>query len=662
MKSDQICERENDSTLKVEQDQIEYSLNKEDKTAAIIKCLKRVHEDIIIPRSVLYEGNEFIIVSINDESFYKSRIKSIKFAPDSELQTIGTRAFDKSFIESVSLPSSLKKIGSYAFVQCRHLHTVEIPLNSELQSIENCAFGKSSIEQIYIPPHVTEISSCTFISCTKLRHIEIPSNSQLQIIKQRAFYRSSIEGILLPNGVYKLEDSWCSNAPKLNEITIMPNNQSFKLIDDNFVVTKSDPKSDIYDVLIFAKKTLKTVTIPSYIKQIGFSAFEDSSVERVILSSQITEIGQYAFSYCLNLRYLEIPHDSKLQVIGKYAFDNSSIEKIFIPKNVTKIDEYAFRKCENLTNIEFANDSQLQTIEMGAFSKSSIENIIIPSCVKQVCKSSFRKCKKLINISIHPSMFQFLDWSNGLPKTTKITIMSDNEYIRNLSDDVIIGKSDMQSDIYDNLVFVTRNMSTFTIPSFINKIATYAFAESTLSYIKIPSNVTQIDDYAFSNCEQLSNIEFSHDSQLKIIGKSAFYGSFITHICIPCQVSQICENAFEGCIKLTQIDICQNSKLEIIGKNAFSGTAISDIFIPSHIKSISEDAFSCCWNLQNIEFDENTKEISFEKQNFHNKSMCLFIPPNLKTKSFDSLTIESHKDYPTFHLTSFYVKVPHFRG
>lgn len=77
----------------VVKDKLIFSLNKETKTASIIGN-ESISGDIIIPRTINHENQEFIIVSLEENSFKRAQIKSLNFSPDSEI-----RSFDKKSLE-----------------------------------------------------------------------------------------------------------------------------------------------------------------------------------------------------------------------------------------------------------------------------------------------------------------------------------------------------------------------------------------------------------------------------------------------------------------------------------------------------------------------------------------------------------------------------------
>ena len=166
----------------------------------------------------------------------------------------------------------------------------------------------------------------------------------------------------------ELKEGWCNFTSNLININISPLNDQFIFKDDKYLFGKSNPNSNVFDTLLFARRDIKEIVIPSSIKIISsYDAFQD----------------------CRNLNKVEIPPNSKLQAIEKFAFTSSSIEEIFLPSKVLKICEFAFFCCINLKKIEIPPNSNLETIESHAFSNSSIEEIFIPSKVSIICDNAF---------------------------------------------------------------------------------------------------------------------------------------------------------------------------------------------------------------------------------------------------------------------------------
>ena len=80
-------------------------------------------------------------------------------------------AFAKSGIESIRIPSTLRVIGTYTFLECASLKSIEI--SEGLEKIAAAAFGMCGLESIVLPPSVRTISGWAFAQCEHLRSVEL---------------------------------------------------------------------------------------------------------------------------------------------------------------------------------------------------------------------------------------------------------------------------------------------------------------------------------------------------------------------------------------------------------------------------------------------------------------------------------------------------------
>ena len=95
-------------------------------------------------------------------------------------------------------------------------------------------------------------------------------------------------------------------------------------------------------------KSLETISLPKYIKEIRGNTFENSGLKVIAIPNGVTRIGGRAFFDCDDLESVILP--STLNEIGSSAFRNcDSLYNIKIPKR-TIINEKAFK--ESPTRIE----------------------------------------------------------------------------------------------------------------------------------------------------------------------------------------------------------------------------------------------------------------------------------------------------------------------
>ena len=99
-----------------------------------------------------------IQTSIANDAFKEcSTLKTVAFASDSVLETIGNYSFSSSGLTAITMPSSVKLIDRYAFQYCSSLATVTFPSNSVLETIGSYAFFGTALTAITVPSTVKVI-------------------------------------------------------------------------------------------------------------------------------------------------------------------------------------------------------------------------------------------------------------------------------------------------------------------------------------------------------------------------------------------------------------------------------------------------------------------------------------------------------------------------
>ena len=88
---------------------------------------------------------------------------------------------------------------------------------------------------------------------------------------------------------------------------------------------------------IVINEGLEVIGMDEYPKEgyLYYGAFEESTVEEVILPSTLKRIEYSAFRRCTNLKHISLPEG--LEKIGKSCFTGSGIEEVAIPNSVTKL-------------------------------------------------------------------------------------------------------------------------------------------------------------------------------------------------------------------------------------------------------------------------------------------------------------------------------------
>ena len=106
--------------------------------------------------------------------FYQcSKLTAVSFGAG--LTNIGTYAFMESARYKLSLPSSLKSIGDYAFYNCAKLDAVTF--QEGLASVGKYSFQGTAVTELSLPASLTEYGEGAFFSCASLKSIAFADGS-----------------------------------------------------------------------------------------------------------------------------------------------------------------------------------------------------------------------------------------------------------------------------------------------------------------------------------------------------------------------------------------------------------------------------------------------------------------------------------------------------
>lgn len=129
-----------------------------------------------------------------------------------KVTAIGAYAFadpDYGFnttLKSVTLPSSIKTIGDYAFYYCTNTNFTSITIPDGVTEIKTGTFMYcTSLEKVKLPNSITSIGMGAFSLCSALKYIKLPDN--LTEVKDHAFQGANLETIDWPVSLTSVGDS-----------------------------------------------------------------------------------------------------------------------------------------------------------------------------------------------------------------------------------------------------------------------------------------------------------------------------------------------------------------------------------------------------------------------------------------------------------------------
>ena len=305
-------------------DGIYYKFYNGNMTAEVISGENKYTGDIVIPRSVKYNGSTYTVTDIGEEAFYYCNGLTSVTIPRS-ITSIDDRAFHgcgdltslmvesgnliydsregcNAIIETASnmlivgsrasfIPKSVTSIGGGAFSYNKGLTSITIP--ESVTSIGWTAFEETGLTSVTIPESVTSIGSY-------------------------AFTGTDITSVIIPKSVTSIGQGAFSRCPNLTSVQIENGNPVY------------DSRGNCNAIIETASNTL-------------IEGWEFSSIP-----NSITAFGDGAFVYCFDMKSINIP--SGVTHIGSDAFWGCGLTSISIPESVTSIGTYAFY-CTSLKNM-----------------------------------------------------------------------------------------------------------------------------------------------------------------------------------------------------------------------------------------------------------------------------------------------------------------------
>ena len=302
----------------------------------------------------------------------------------------------------------------------------------------------------------------------------------------------------------------------------------------------------------------------------------------VEIGEDIYEIEEFLFAECADLKSLII--GSNLTKIGNSAFSNcTNLEQVKICRGSTKnkemiIESSAFAGCKSLSNVSLSEN--VKTIGIRAFADCDNLKIKFLSYPNTIDKSTFDGCKS-VEISL-PYRCLESDVFKGFSKKIKIVENTDCFFYDHICYKVVSEENKTVS-IADNSSLQSESLS---LPS-------------TIYYDNIKFTVTSIEDKAFYSNEFITHCELP--KSLSSIGKAAFA------YCSKLQSFRFPENEGENDKFLISSGVLY-SKTEDNGLSMLSCPPLANgnhiLILPENLKSIADYAFSGVSNLKRIYFKQ----------------------------------------------------------
>jgi len=199
------------------------------------------------------------------------------------------------------------------------------------------------------------VGAYMFHDCTVLKKVVLPRAATT--IESAAFGYSSLKSMTIGSKVTSITAGLCAGTP-LDEI-ILEGNTSF-ILQDGILYDKV--KTTVY-------KALCTITgdivLPGSVAVIQNSSFSECQMRSVVIPDKVEEIETAAFSDCANL------------------------EEVRFPVSLTKVGYSSFSWCKNLKSVDLSHTKVTQIASNAFYYCSSIQTVLLPSSLKEISGSVF---------------------------------------------------------------------------------------------------------------------------------------------------------------------------------------------------------------------------------------------------------------------------------
>lgn len=257
----------------------------------------------------------------------------------------------------------------------------------------------------------------------------------------------------------------------------------------------------------------------------------------------------------------------KLTEISEFAFAGcEELKRVELPKTVKTIGFRAFYGCRNLVSVNIPDE--METIESEAFNYcTGLQKINIPANVTSIGDGAFWHNWALKNIVVDVNNKEYVDVSGVLFSKNATRLIA-----------YPAGKTDQTYAIPANTTTIgtgafsdCKDLVSVVLPKTLVEIRSYAFQNcARLASITLPKGIENIYSGTFSGCEELKQVVFP--KKMNKIGNKAFADcAFLSNVVVPDGVELVGDSAFAGCRNVKSFSLPRT--LKKIGYAAFDGCA-----------------------------------------------------------------------------------------
>ena len=340
----------------------------------------------------------------------------------------------------------------------------------------------SGLTSITIPSSVTSINSFAFSGCGRLTSVKVEWATPVTV-SSSAFSNRANATLYVPKGskaAYQASDYW----KEFKEIVEYE-------VDENITFADAEVKAICVKNWDTNGDGELSKAEAAAVKDLGkvFSGNQSiKSFDELQYFKGLASICDNAFNYCLSLASIIFPNS--VTSIGYHAFyECKSLTSVTIPGSVEAITE-AFVLCTGLTSISIQNG--VRSIGYEAFSGcTGVTSLIIPKSVTHIESYSFIGFSGVVSIIVDSenTVYDSRNNCNAIIEKSSNTLVLGCKYTVIPNSVTSIGQAAFQE---------CTNLTSITIPNSVTSIGASAFRGcESLRSVTIPRSVTSIGNNAF---------------------------------------------------------------------------------------------------------------------------------------------------------------------